>query len=58
VVRSSPRLLSKTGENHGLIKSRLPYPVLLFAGVLSLLLVMVLGLSLGNINVGIHQLLL
>ncbi|UKO97649.1 Fe(3+)-hydroxamate ABC transporter permease FhuB [Nostoc sp. UHCC 0870] len=56
LVRSSPRLLSKTGGNHGLIKSRLPYPVLLFAGVLSLLMVMVLGLSLGNINLGIHQL--
>jgi ferric hydroxamate transport system permease protein len=56
LVRSSPRLLSKTGGNHGLIKSRLPYPLLLFAGVLSLLLVMVLGLSLGNINLGIHQL--
>ncbi|KZL47949.1 iron ABC transporter [Nodularia spumigena CENA596] len=59
LVRSSPRLLSKTGGNHSLkipIKPRFPYPILLLAGLFCLLFVLVLGLSLGNINLNINQL--
>lgn len=59
LVRSSPRLLAKTGDNQALqiqIKSRIKYPVLLLIGVICLLLVLVVGLSLGNIHLDIHQL--
>ncbi|MEA5504639.1 Fe(3+)-hydroxamate ABC transporter permease FhuB [Halotia wernerae UHCC 0503] len=59
LVRSSPRLLSKTERNNALqiqIKTPIQYPILLVAGVFCLLLVMVVGLSLGNINFDIHQL--
>lgn len=59
LVRSSPRLLTKTGGNNALpiqIKSRLQYPVLLLAGCSCLLLVLLVGLSLGNIHLDIHQL--
>ncbi|HIK06292.1 MAG TPA: Fe(3+)-hydroxamate ABC transporter permease FhuB [Trichormus sp. M33_DOE_039] len=59
LVRSSPRLLSKAGENQTLqvqVKSGFPYPVLLVTGLSCLLLVLVVGLSLGNINLNINQL--
>ncbi|BAB72345.1 permease protein of iron(III) ABC transporter [Nostoc sp. PCC 7120 = FACHB-418] len=59
LVRSSPRLLSKTEGNNALpiqIKSRLQYPALLLLGLCCLLLVLLLGLSLGNIHLDIHQL--